>query len=571
MSSTPLSPTDIQFIIRTHVNEVRDRLENERSRAPRTEAEAEARAMTHDAAAADLKRALRCNDPTPVAAIAEALRMRYPNLPAPGGPEYQSFARQLMLAELALHKESAACERGEYAPDMIASMLGAAVPAMQTAPVAYAPVPPGQVSYADMLFEEVYNLFIRTKTGAPWRAETVRDAKNARDNFLQIIGNKRVRDVTVDDAVRFRDTLKRLPKLIGRSVFRIKVVDNDGHPILDARGRPTWKTLSVQEAIAKADSLDEERTAEVKRRLAAGKIDPDNLEDELRKARVPRLSPKTVNKHFDLVSQLWKWISDTRKQPLQNVFYKGRCAIDGDARDERPMHTRAQIRALFASPAWTGCSHELRRALPGPLIIKDAFYWIPLVIAHQGARLEEVSQLKITDVFEIGGIWCITIRGGGGRRVKNRNAYRTLPIHPLLVELGFVEYVKRMKAAGKVRVFPRLRRDSRERLGGMVSKWFTNYRRTARLYEPGRDGHALRHSFNTYLERAFVMVTRRKELMGHAHEGETDGRYLKPAKVRALFDDLKKLDYGIRTEVRNGQTQISRALSLAVEDLDDDE
>jgi hypothetical protein len=54
---------------------VLDHFENERASAPsRTEAEVEARAMTHDAAAADLPRALKCNDPSPVTAIAEALR-----------------------------------------------------------------------------------------------------------------------------------------------------------------------------------------------------------------------------------------------------------------------------------------------------------------------------------------------------------------------------------------------------------------------------------------------------------------------------------------------------------------
>jgi hypothetical protein len=79
-----------------------------------------------------------------------------------------------------------------------------------------------------------------------------------------------------------------------------------------------------------------------------------------------------------------------------------------------------------------------------------------------------------------------------------------------------------------------------------VTKTFTAYRRAIGQYEPGRDFHALRHSFTTALEDAGVPRQFIDELTGHEGTGETS-RYAKGASLKVLSEAVSRLDYGFDT------------------------
>jgi integrase len=61
---------------------------------------------------------------------------------------------------------------------------------------------------------------------------------------------------------------------------------------------------------------------------------------------------------------------------------------------------------------------------------------------------------------------------------------------------------------------------------------------------PGRDFHALRHSFTTGLEEAGVSRQFIDELTGHEGAGETS-RYAKGASLKVLNEAVARLDYGL--------------------------
>jgi integrase len=82
---------------------------------------------------------------------------------------------------------------------------------------------------------------------------------------------------------------------------------------------------------------------------------------------------------------------------------------------------------------------------------------IPLILMYTGCRVEEVAGLYCKDVFKHEGICCIDINDDNDRTVKNLNAIRTVPLHPVLVEqFKFPEYVDSVRAKGFQRVFPNL-------------------------------------------------------------------------------------------------------------------
>jgi integrase len=74
----------------------------------------------------------------------------------------------------------------------------------------------------------------------------------------------------------------------------------------------------------------------------------------------------------------------------------------------------------------------------------------------------------------------------------------------------------------------------------------TKPRRAIGQYEPGRDFHALRHSFTTALEEAAVSRPIIDELTGHEGTGETS-RYSKGASLKVLAEAVGRLDYGFDT------------------------
>lgn len=71
---------------------------------------------------------------------------------------------------------------------------------------------------------------------------------------------------------------------------------------------------------------------------------------------------------------------------------------------------------------------------------RASFRWIPWIIAHTGARVNEITPLEKRDIFEIEGHWFIHVRVGEGRTTKTGKA-RKVPVHRALINEGFIEWV----------------------------------------------------------------------------------------------------------------------------------
>lgn len=83
--------------------------------------------------------------------------------------------------------------------------------------------------------------------------------------------------------------------------------------------------------------------------------------------------------------------------------------------------------------------------------------WVPWLLAYTGARPGEITQLRGRDVEQVDGIWTLnltpeagTIKGGRARRI---------PLHPHLVEQGFIEFAE---AHGTAPLFYRPRKQRSE-------------------------------------------------------------------------------------------------------------
>ena len=77
---------------------------------------------------------------------------------------------------------------------------------------------------------------------------------------------------------------------------------------------------------------------------------------------------------------------------------------------------------------------------------QNSFYWSFLIGIFSGMRTNETAQLRIEDIIKKGNVWMISIDEAEGKSVKTTSSIRKVPVHPTLISLGFIDYVKIIKS-----------------------------------------------------------------------------------------------------------------------------
>jgi len=201
--------------------------------------------------------------------------------------------------------------------------------------------------------------------------------------------------------------------------------------------------------------------------------------EEAEREGAERLGAATMQRHLSTLIGLFRYAKEHGRYTADNPAAGFRFPRTRRPRDERPAWAPKQLEALFRSPIWTD-----------PEATRDHRYYLPLLGAYAGLRLEEACQLHVADVGSEDGIAFLNIQPGDGKQLKSRAAKRRVPLHPVLIAAGFLRHVEDARRKGAVLVFPELegrRGGPDKRLGASVTKAFTAYRREIGQYEKGRD------------------------------------------------------------------------------------
>ena len=79
-------------------------------------------------------------------------------------------------------------------------------------------------------------------------------------------------------------------------------------------------------------------------------------------------------------------------------------------------------------------------------INKPERYWVTLLSAYSGARLNEICQLNVDDISKTDGIWPTNSNGDSADKSTNtKSGNRVIPLHPKLLSLGFLNYLYQIK------------------------------------------------------------------------------------------------------------------------------
>lgn len=332
-----------------------------------------------------------------------------------------------------------------------------------------------------------------------WERQTAAQSRATFRLLIDVCGNRPLSDYTRQDAGRFKEQLQRLPSDYGKA--------------------SVYRGLSVEQIIARFDG-----------QAAA--------------TRAALITAKTIKRHFSALSALWT-AAEAKGEVETNIFVGFRFGAGKPADEDRVCWETPELAALFASPVWTGCASEIHRAEPGPLVLRDEKFWLPLIAVFSGMRQEEICQLSLKNVRQTEGIWFFDLNRRDGRMLKNAKAVRRVPVHDELVRLGFLDRLIHLRARGETRLFPQLERGGADgRLGHAFSKWFTRYRRDIGLNRDKLVFHGLRHTATTLMSEADVQIAMIDRVTGHATPGETP-RYIKRTTLRQLQAAINAISIGV--------------------------
>lgn len=207
----------------------------------------------------------------------------------------------------------------------------------------------------------------------------------------------------------------------------------------------------------------------------------------------------------------------------------------------RKHYTRQELKQIFSSPVFHGAWNPPRASFG------QAWYWIPLLLCYTGARREEIAQLKAGEVqCSEDGVWFLDLLStpdeGGEvdvRTLKTAGSHRKVPLHPDLIDLGFLDYVDNLPKNGAL--FPLLEANPGGYFGHNFGKRWSEYlKKVALLPDQVSPSHGFRHSFITLCREAGIPEELHDALTGHDN-GAVSRKYGERALLPQLLEQVRKL------------------------------
>lgn len=363
--------------------------------------------------------------------------------------------------------------------------------------------------------EALVDDFLSDGTAGGFAKKSVIGDKTDLREFVTIVGNKPIRSYTVEDGEKYKNILKAVPA---------------------QRKVAPFKGLDIAQAARKADELDPARK------------------------EIRRLHVDTINDKLGAIRKFFEW-ADKLKKNVPNPVAELRIKTTKRAKllkvkGRYPLSTE-QLQTLFCGPVYTGCKNRNHWKQPGNLVQRDsARFWAPLIALYSGMRLGEIIQLRTSDVKVEAGILyfdntmvLVEDDDAEDKSFKTGTSLREIPVHPMLLRIGFAELVEKRRQDRTTRLFPDYDRSpTDDSWSKTFSAWFRHYRThlgvaTVIRGKNRADFHSFRHNFEDGV-RDIPNVNKewRDALQGHGETG-VSAEYGLGVRLQRLYEVLERLSY----------------------------
>ena len=290
------------------------------------------------------------------------------------------------------------------------------------------------------------------------------------------------------------------------------------------------------------------------------------LKDKTRnlKGKTTAISSVSKNDHLASCRRLFGFAIGHYDSKLQNFFSNSTIYYKGTKKDKKkriPFYSDELLK-IFSHKIFTDGQFQ-----------HPYQYWSPLIALFSGSRENEISQLRVSDIIIEDDIHCIYHNLSTDDKRLKTDDERMIPIHPKLIELGFLDFVNLLekteyqweKSSSSHRLFKGLALDKKR--GGYqknLSRWFngvydkkkdrlTGFKHDAGILIPDnvrKDFHSFRHTFATALDEVGVLPNIGYMITGHAINAETSkmnssagGRYRHGVSVGKMYEEICKLNF----------------------------
>jgi len=181
---------------------------------------------------------------------------------------------------------------------------------------------------------------------------------------------------------------------------------------------------------------------------------------------------------------------------------------------------------------------------PDVVKYQNPFYWSFCIGVLSGMRTNEISQLLIGDIIKKENVWMFSIDETEGKSVKTTSSIRKVPVHPTLISLGFIDYVKIIKSKGVDRVFPELTKQ-RDGYSTKISQHY-NEKFLPSVGVWKKQVKVLYSTRHTFINRCYNKGVDRdiiKSIVGHEPDFTMDVYGGSPFTPKQLYQGISKVSY----------------------------
>lgn len=151
-------------------------------------------------------------------------------------------------------------------------------------------------------------------------------------------------------------------------------------------------------------------------------------------------------------------------------------------------------------------------------------FFAPLIGLFTGARITEICQLHVIDISKKDGFYTISINDEDLKTIKSDASRRIIPIHPVLIEIGFIEYIEDMKKFGGF-LFPTVKPCLFGYAGKEPGRRFATYLDKIGITDSSKVFHSFRSTANIVLMDAKIEEEKRCAFIGHEHHTTNSKNY----------------------------------------------